>query len=166
MLPVDKLDQQILEKEKRCAELRHQLEFAEVELRALKLAGELRPSRASGSNRLDQAAASLVGGSVSADSAPRKKTKGAWALSAPYRRLVQEIIAKGNPLMDTAELAELGKTIGFTHSPRDMSGRFKRYSMMGMAERSGHRYRLTEAAVRAFSDPANEPPVNVRWRNL
>jgi hypothetical protein len=64
-------------------------------------------------------------------------------LSAPYRRLVQEIIAKGNPLMDSTDLADLGKTVGINLSPKEMGSRFNRYSKTGMAERSGYCYRLT-----------------------
>lgn len=160
---MDKLDQQILEKEKRCADLRHQLELAEIELQALKLAAELRPSGPSSGNGVDLAAASS-GGSTAPS--PRRRTKKVWALSAPYRRLVQEIIAKGNPLMDSNELSDLGKTVGINLAPKQMGSRFRGYSETGMAERSGYHYRLTEAAVRAFSDPANEPPANARWRHL
>jgi hypothetical protein len=164
---MDKLDEQILGEEQKCADLRHQLEVAEIKLKALKLAAELRPSRPSTGNGAAHAVvASSTGGGVGVDSPPRRRTKRAWALSAPYRRLVQEIIAKGNPLMDSTDLADLGKTVGINLSPKEMGSRFNRYSKTGMAERSGYRYQLTELAVRAFSDPANEPPANVRWRHL
>jgi hypothetical protein len=162
---MDKLDKQILQQEQKCGDLERKLELAKVELQALKLAAELRPSPSSGSNGVDHAAP-LAGNSATADSPPRRRTKKAWALSAPYRRLVQEIIAKGNPLMDSTELAELAKTVGINLSPKEMGGRFKRYSVTGMTERSGYRYRLTELAVHAFSNPAEEPPANVRWRHL
>jgi hypothetical protein len=163
---MDKLDEQILGEEQKCADLRHQLEVAEIKLKALKLAAELRPSRPSSGNGVHHAAPSVGGGDVRADSPPRRRTKTAWALSEPYRRLMREIIAKGNPLMDSTDLAELAKTVGIHLSPKDIGSRFKRYSLTGMAERSGYSYRLTERAVEAFGNPAREPPANVRWRHL
>jgi hypothetical protein len=163
---MDKLDEQILQQEQECEDLAHQLELAKAKLQALKLAAELRPSRPSSGNGADHAARSSIGGGIGADSPPRRRTKNIWALSAPYRRLVQEIIAKGNPLMDTTDLSDLGKTVGINLAPKQMGSRFRGYSEKGMAERSGYHYRLTEAAVRAFSDPATEPPASGRWRDL
>lgn len=79
---------------------------------------------------------------------------------------MQEIIAKGNPLMDSTDLADLAKTVGINLSPKEIGSRFKGYSGTGIAEKSHYQYRLTEQAVRVFGDPANEPPASVRWRHL
>jgi hypothetical protein len=145
---MDSLDHLISEKERECSELEREIEelpqskrlqVARIELRTLKLAAQARPAVGNGLDTSPRSIASEWPGA-----------KKPWSLSAPYQRLVRAMIAKGNPPMNSFEIAALAKTVDFDLPAKKAGQRLRRYVSTGMAERADNGYRLTPAAVAAF----------------
>lgn len=151
---MDTLDRLISEKETQCVALEaecreaaHRLEVSRIELRTLKLAAlvvakDIRRHMDGNGRPIDPGAPTGKG--------PRAL----WEISGRYRNLVDAILAKGNPLMDSSEISALAKTVGLDLTPRHAGGRFRKYSHSRMAERIGNRYRLSEDAARFFEQSA------------
>src|SRR3954447_12534232 len=107
---MNQLSDLIAQKEQECTALAHRLEISQAELRILKLAAET----ISGGVAKESSQRPMNG---SGHEQPRRWGKTLWSLSEPYRRLVEAIIAKDNPAMNSYQISALAKTIGLELTP-------------------------------------------------
>lgn len=140
---MDKLDAQIAEHERRCTDLAHQLEVAEVELRALKLAASLRPP------------AALPPRADGIDGARGDRGKGR-EITTPWLAVLKKMAAAPRPV-GTTEIARMAAQEGLDVVPKRAGDRMRKYRIAGHVERIGDRYRVTEAGKSRLGLLTHEP---------
>ena len=165
---MDQLDQAICEKRQELEELSRKTELARAHLEGLLTAANLRPElhmNGGGSPLpVPPTTAGLSGTSTESIQLPRRRggrTHG--TITGDYKRLVGEMVARGNSLMDSFAISVLAREIGLDLSPKRAGDRLRKYSTKGVAERVEDRYRISQATIQRYgfaqkTEPSPEGP--------
>ncbi len=162
----DPLDAEIAAKEATAVQMERDLDILRVEIRTLRRAAELRPTRKylPPTKRvvlLNRPAVPLSPTSTSHLTVLRGKTPG--ALSMQWRSIMRKIVANGNHFMPPDLWAVAAAECGYEvvmHSAGDWLRRAA-VSEFGYIERDGEAFRVSESAIQRFNLKAPEPPPEV-----